>query len=456
MKIGFGMADITPRTGKVSLFGQFNERITDEVLDQLNAAVMIIESDSARTVWVSCDTCEIFEPVTQLAYKYAKELIPDLKQEEFTVSATHIHTGPCLFADTYLKLVEGREEPKEALSAAQCNEITAKGIQNAIKAALADLKDVRMDLAISRTQTGGSRRVTYKDGTAKMYGNAHDPLFYEMEDRDGGPMQLIYCYDKADKLTGIIANVPCTAQCDEHNTKMTADYWGVVRRILGEKLGKDVIIFPICRSAGDLSPHIIVDSYPVDKNSSARGPEACEWMGAIVADAILEAKDDISVRYGADACHKQGMKEIDFPVWQVTEDQYKWAKAYVADKSHYDETGFPKDKFTAANAATMVKRFESGDKIYKSRIYCTVIGDVAIISNPFELYIEYADRIRMAFPDKILFDTELTYDCLGYLATPAAVWGGHYSANIFNGVCAPDGGELLVEKSIELVKELVK
>ena len=50
MKIGFGQADITPIGGKISLLGQFHQRITDKILDPLYAVAMIIESDNARTI----------------------------------------------------------------------------------------------------------------------------------------------------------------------------------------------------------------------------------------------------------------------------------------------------------------------------------------------------------------------------------------------------------------------
>ena len=178
-------------------------------------------------------------------------------------------------------------------------------------------------------------------------------------------------------------------------------------------------------------------------------------MVELVADAILHHQKKILIRYEGRVRHAQDMRKIDFPVWQVTEAEYKWALEYLANRDNYTETGWPRSLFDNANAHTRKQRYESGDKLYPSRIYAAVLGDIVFLSNPFELYIEYADRIRMALKENVVFDTELSYDCLGYLATPAAVQGGHYSANIFNGVCAPDGGELLVQESIDLAKSLL-
>jgi len=59
MKVGFGQAEYTPRGGNVSLFGQFELRITEEVLDPLNVVAMVMVSEHARTVWVSVDTIHV-------------------------------------------------------------------------------------------------------------------------------------------------------------------------------------------------------------------------------------------------------------------------------------------------------------------------------------------------------------------------------------------------------------
>ena len=456
MKIGFGQVDITPKGGKSSLLGQFDKRVTDEVNDPLYAVAMVIISDNARSIWVGTDNCEIFEGTSLLAFEATKKLVPDLKEDEFVVSATHIHTGPTLWPNTYLSLTGDRSEAEGSMPAAECNRQFAEGVAKAVRQALDNAVEARAELAIARVQTGVCRRVVYKDGTAQMYGDAYRPDFLKMEGRDGGPIQLLYVYDKSDKLTGIVANVPCTAQCDEHAMYITAAYWGVTRERIAEAYGKDVKVLALCRSAGDLSPHHIVDRIPMERDSGCyRGRNGSIYMGNLVADAIISHKDKKIVTYEGNVRHAQGMRKIDFPIWQVTDEEYRWAADYLNNKDNYTETGWPKSLFDNGNAHTRKERYESGDRLYPSKVFATVLGDIVFLSNPFELYIEYADRIRMALKDSVVFDVELAYDCLGYLATPNAVAGGHYSANIFNGVCAPDGGELLVKESVELAKGLI-
>ena len=77
------------------------------------------------------------------------------------------------------------------------------------------------------------------------------------------------------------------------------------------------------------------------------------------------------------------------------------------------------------------------------------------MTSPFELYIEYADRIRMALGDNMVFDVQLTYENLAYLPTPQAVASGGYSANPACNICSHTAGDVLVEASVSLAKELL-
>lgn len=457
MKIGFGQADITPRGGKVSLLGQFHQRITDQVLDPLYAVAMIIESENARTIWVAADTAQMYEPSTRMVMDEVRKVIPDMKDEEFVLSATHIHTGPALWLDTFLSLTGDRSEPEEALPAAECNRQFALGIAEAVKDALGSMKDAHMDVSVARIQTGSNRRVTYKDGSAQMYGNAYRPDFLRMEGRDGGPTQLIYVYDDKNELYGVVAAVPCTAQCDEKACYVTGDYWGVVRDRVRAELGENVKVLGLCRAAGDLSPHHIVDRVPMERDEGLyHGRKAAVYMGNLIADAIVSHRKYVIASYDSSVSHVQGMRRVDFPVWMPTEEEYKWALDYLGNQDNFNEDGSAKVAFDNGNAHARKLRYERGQTIYPSSVYCTVLGDVVFLTVPFELYIEYADRIRMALGDKMVFDIQLTYDNLGYLATPQAVAGGHYSANIFNGVCGPEGGEKLIVESVALARELIK
>ena len=53
-----------------------------------------------------------------------------------------------------------------------------------------------------------------------------------------------------------------------------------------------------------------------------------------------------------------------------------------------------------------------------------------------------------------LFVVQLSNGLGGYLPTEAAVHGGSYSSKPASTICGPEGGNMLVEKTIEILNEL--
>lgn len=461
MKTGFGISEYSPPKGKINLLGQMYIRITEEIHDGIFATAMLIESKNARTLWVSVDALGLTADTSNECFKSAKTIIPDLNEEEFVISATHIHTGPSF--ESYNSLTATDNEPEDVIQSYEWRSRLAAAVAKATLQAKANLEESYFEIAVSRIQTGVCRRVEYSGGQSIIYGKTAEQNFLKMEGRDGGPMQLIYVYGEKGNLKGVVSNVPCTAQCDEKANYVTADYWGIVRDIIRKELGECVVVFPLCRNAGDLSPHQIVDRFPREpaERISAGRKYAIE-MGERIAHEIVYCKEKTVRKYRGDVHHAQGMKKIVLPTHSITKDEYLWSKEfikkykacenYIGDRSKYC-TG--NRRFNYLNSDFKVRMYENPSKEVITRIYATVIGDIVFITNPFELFIEYGDRIRMALKDAIVYDVQLCYERLGYLPTPRAAKGGSYSTFTFNGICPPDAGEVLVRESIAIVKSLV-
>ena len=79
---------------------------------------------------------------------------------------------------------------------------------------------------------------------------------------------------------------------------------------------------------------------------------------------------------------------------------------------------------------------------------------MAVATNPVELYLEYGQRIKARCPATQTIAAELTNDSLGYLPTRQALAHGHYSAMPANIRVGPDGGDRLVQKSLEQLTAL--
>jgi hypothetical protein len=82
------------------------------------------------------------------------------------------------------------------------------------------------------------------------------------------------------------------------------------------------------------------------------------------------------------------------------------------------------------------------------------LGDIAIATNPFELYLEYGSQMKARSRAEQTFIAQLTSDRGGYLPTRAALPGKAYGSRVTENTVGPEGGELLVERTVEIINSM--
>ena len=456
LKAGFAQIDITPEGGPVSLNGQFEVRITTQIQDPIMAVAMVLEREGERSIWVSIDSGSCRLGLTRGVERLLGDRLPGFRPEQLVIAATHIHTGPYIEKGGLLSLTgeAGVQEDEGALTSVECCRQLVSKVAEVVETAWKKLEVCEIEVAVAPIITGVNRRVVYQDGTARMYGELVPESFLRMESRDGGPSQFLYVYRKKDrKLLGVVADVPCPAQCDERANYISGDYWGVVRREVAAVWGTEVSVLGLCRAAGDLSPHAMIDRIQ-GYNDMPCSHEKAEVLGSWIAENIISHKKRVIETLDSCSVLKQKGITAFYELWPVSEEEYKEAKEYLQEVPVNDPSNSKFDPFTFANSWVRVQRVEKQPKTTEMLIRATRIGNVALLSLPGEVYIEYADRIRVACQDVMIFDVQLACSYLGYLATKDAVKRGHYSANIFNCYFAPEEGDKLVEDAVALIKSL--
>jgi hypothetical protein len=84
------------------------------------------------------------------------------------------------------------------------------------------------------------------------------------------------------------------------------------------------------------------------------------------------------------------------------------------------------------------------------------LGDVAIATNPYELYLDYGVQIqgRSPAPQTILIQLAAAMDFAYYVPTPRAITAGGYSAEITHNLVGPEGAQVLVDRTVEAIGKL--
>ena len=110
-----------------------------------------------------------------------------------------------------------------------------------------------------------------------------------------------------------------------------------------------------------------------------------------------------------------------------------------------------------ARAWSTLERYELQQTVatLPVEVHVIRIGDLAIATNPFELYLDYGIQIKARSKAVQTFLVELASPGgAGYLPTQRSVQGGAYGAIPQSTLIGPEGGRVLVNRTLELIESL--
>ena len=148
------------------------------------------------------------------------------------------------------------------------------------------------------------------------------------------------------------------------------------------------------------------------------------------------------------------VEELDLPARKVTREEAAAARQAESDllkQGPIDVNSNPGMRLRRHRQ--LLERYEKqgDDPRYSMDLHVLRLGDVAIATNPFELYLDYGLRMKaQSVADQTLV-VQLTCDRGIYLPTAKAIAGGHYGAMVSDNIVGPEGGEVLVERTVELI-----
>ncbi len=487
--IGWAEESLVPNK-KVNILGQFYERISDHVETPVTATAMAICKGDQKAIIVSCDLTSIKPFLLSEVRRELKELLPDFPVECLIVGATHTHTSvgysaPGPIDNTknilneflpperqYTPLVTADETVMDGVDALH---FLTKRIAKAAKAAWDNLEEGSFVNAFGRAVVGFCRRVCYNDGSAQMWGDTNTATFTHLEGGNDSGIELLYVYGPEKKLKGIVANIACPSQILEHRSFISADYWGEVRENLRKELGDDLFLLPMCGAGGDQCPRDLVrwvqPETPINDPNIKRPDvidrvadpsmfdlSGCRRVGKRISHEILDVLEELG-KPQADPIFEHEVLTLDLPLRKATISQYNEA---VRELEYYVQKNSDKEVFNYEDNAAMyiyagtIARYreQQHKETEPVEVHIIRLGDIAIATNPFELFLDYGNRMKARARAKQTFVMQLTGGAQGYLPTEKAEKGGHYSAYITSGRFDHVGGDLLTRKTITEINKL--
>ena len=114
------------------------------------------------------------------------------------------------------------------------------------------------------------------------------------------------------------------------------------------------------------------------------------------------------------------------------------------------------DRILALRWEKILKVYESqaDEPEFTMQLHVFRLGDIALATNPFELFLDFGLRIKALSKAEQTFVVQLACGTGGYLPTVRALAGGGYGAAVTEGLVGPEGGDALVERSVELINAM--
>ena len=458
LRIGSATVDITPDR-PVALAGQFHTRISQKPETPIAAAAVAIEATEGgrvvdHSILISCDLVGIHHSVLAQFRKHLQPLLPEVDVRKIIVSATHTHTAPVTSEIVEETLITYPIPKDGVMQPAEYVNFLVERLSQAAVQAWKSRRPGGVSWTLGFATVGENRRAVYADGHAQMYGQTGDARFRNLEAGIDSGVEALFFWNADKQLQAVAINVSCPSQEVEGRSAINADFWHDTREMLRTRLNlPGLVVLGWCGAGGDQSPHPMYRKDAEARMIKLRGLSRQQELGRRISNAVLDTLDvaKADIRTAAPFAHT--VEDLQLPPRKILPREYEDAKRGVAQYSAMKPDN---------RAITMlrlergiVQRFEEADRQppYAMELHVVRIGDVAITTNPFELYLEYGVQMKAHSPAQQTFVLQLANGCGMYLPTARAIEGGSYSGQAHVNKVGPEGGRVLVDRTVQAIQK---
>lgn len=428
MKVGASKAEITPPIGVK--MGGFAARYkgAEGVHDALYAKALYIEGKSGASLLIANDLINISN---SLATDIKEELSERLGLEEsaILISATHTHSGPSVPPDI------SADVPAADLGG-YLNLLRERNVTVALKA-VEQAKTAKLGWGVGRTIVGFNRR---------FFEGPVDP-----------DVSVLLAVDEFNNPIASLINYACHGVVlGDTNYLISADYPGVISRVIESRLGANHVSLFMNGSDGDINPLTSIGYTCPGKF------EDVEAVGRIVAYTALNAMrfiktEEVPIIRAVESKVKLPLVELSEEIaLKLVENQKRYIselKAKNADK----ETMMRNEAILQyyIKNLNMIHKFPL-EEVGETALQVMRIGNAAVVGIPGEPLVEVGLRIKKRSSLKPTVIVSYANGYFGYIATLEEYERGGYEVtpSWWNRL-ARGAAEIMIEESISLISMLM-
>ena len=440
--IGIAEVNYTPEVG-LDLVGNYrgHDYASRGIHDSLFARAIVAKGeDGTKAAVLSVDICYFGRQTVGMMRSYIASKT-NIRPENIMIHATHTHSGP-----------------KSDLSAPKAKEYLIRAADAAIIAD-GNLKPSKITAGRSEEErVSFNRRLKCIDGTTHMCWETFEPGFVIGPLGPIDPELKTISIIQDNKTAGVLINFGCHATTlTGNNWLYSADYPGYIAESVKRIHGNAIIPIFLNGPCGNVTQVDYKVGFPDTY-------EECQRIGYILGVTAMESMNKDEKVDGSVVCVSREM--VPLKRIAITKEQYEWAKVIMRK---VELEGMPPAQADgipdAEYAKVWLEMYKTQEQVDSLEVMVILIGGVAFVGLPGEVFCEFGMEIKKASPFKNTLVMGLTNDNRDYFPTKISFTQGPegftpmitgYETTPGSTLYEPVSGEKLAESAIRQLKKLNK
>lgn len=438
LSAGFSKISISPPIGAPLAGFAARQGVCEGIHDELFARSLVIEKEGNAVAFVSVDLLAVSSEFAGQVRENI-ERRTGIKKASVMIAATHTHAGPVTIKTFF--------NPDGTLDG-----VYMKRLAKAIEDSVAEAFDQRFPAQIGV----GSGYV------AGIGVNRRTPDKLPIDEEIG----IIKVTDSLGKTRAVFINYAChPTVLGSNNLLATGDFPYFTVDKIEQSIGTGGFAMFVNGTQGNISMGHSSELSAIGVITPGRTFEHAEELGYKLAESALEVLPSIetsdNVTISAETIPFPLPLKKYPPLAEMAQSLQK-AESYLQSLNG-DGDGHGSvdlEKLLPAKSAALyasIENFYAGetekynDRIMEIELQGIRIGDAVFIAVPAEVFVEIGLQLKSRAPYKT-YIVGIANGYIGYLPTSESYQAGGYE--VVSARCAPEAHELLIEKSIELEKQL--
>jgi len=476
LKAGVARSTITPPIGMTMAGYAARDGVAEDKDGELFATALVLDDERTRIAVVAFDLVFIKEPLAStLREKVGKRI--GVPKSNVLLNCSHTHCGPTSEGLQYDD-DEQQDLLRQAYSARLLTEIPAL-------AALAThrLRPARIGTSVGEAHIGINRRERQADGSIMLGENPGGPVDHEVrviriDDTGGRPIAVVFAHG--------CHTVTMGPKC----LRWSADYVGPARELIEHTVGG--LSLYLQANAGDINPITGIGTEEDNTNEknrlgSALGGEVLKVLSSIYTESIRGERTvigslskipyypriPITQERDSTIAVKEEMLELSLQDFPKSEEANQIVEKWESEvsslvKSHASGTPMNVARHLRHWAQILRDAVASGQKAaVQIPVQAIRVGDIGVVAVPGETFSLQGKAVKSQSPFPHTLFMGYSNGCISYIPTrdayPAQGWSLQeryrvpdmiFQAYLLPTALAPDSGERVANKSLELLRQL--